>query len=292
MGNVLTSQLGLLKNKVDKTAKKSGGIDSYIVEEDDSDSNDSFEAAQTGGSIMDNSLNDDPSKLIDLELINLLKYCKELMLKKDDEDYQEEVMMKSIELGKKTAPKLLIFDMDETLVAAKFKGNVPDNFNPTFSYDFEDTTIHVRCRPYLQDALEKLAQLYEIIVFTAGTKAYADHILDYIDPKNTIFKRRLYRTDCILVEQFFIKDLDIILDRERSEMIIVDNSILAFAFDLDNGVPINSYMGTEPDDKELLFLYSFLEEVASAKDVRKPIADSFRLSYLQSTIEASSTAKA
>jgi TFIIF-interacting CTD phosphatase-like protein len=70
-------------------------------------------------------------------------------------------------------------------------------------------------------------------------------------------------------------------------MIIVDNSILSFAFDLDNGVPINSYMGTEDDDRELLFLYSFLEEVAGVKDVRKPIAEAFRLSYLQSTIEAS-----
>jgi hypothetical protein len=45
-------------------------------------------------------------------------------------------MMKSLELGKKTAPKLLIFDMDETLVAAKFEGSVPDNFTPTFSYAF------------------------------------------------------------------------------------------------------------------------------------------------------------
>ena len=146
---------------------------------------------------MDSSLNDDPSKLIDLELINLLKYCKNLLKQKDDEDYQEEVMMKAIELGKKTAPKLLIFDMDETLVAAKFEGNVPENFVATFSYDFQDSKIHVRCRPYLLDALEKLSQLYEIIVFTAGTKEYADHILDYIDPKKTIFKKRLYRTDCI-----------------------------------------------------------------------------------------------
>jgi len=43
-------------------------------------------------------------------------------------------MMKSIELGKKTSPKLLIFDMDETLVAAKFKGNVPAKFEKTFSF--------------------------------------------------------------------------------------------------------------------------------------------------------------
>ena len=67
-------------------------------------------------------------------------------------------------------------------------------------------------------------------------------------------------------------------------MIIVDNSILSFAFDLDNGVPINSFMGNEEDDKELLFLYSFLEEAAGAEDVRANIRDSFKLSYLQSTI--------
>ena len=109
--------------------------------------------------------------------------------------------------------------------------------------------------------------MYEIIVFTAGQKDYADPILDYIDPHKKIFKKRLYRTDCIQVENIFIKDLDIILDRDRANMIIVDNSILSFAFDLDNGVPINSYMGTEEEDKELLFLYSFLEECSKSANV-------------------------
>ncbi len=51
-------------------------------------------------------------------------------------------------------------------------------------------------------------------------------------------------------------------------MVIVDNSIVSFAFDLDNGVPINSYLETEEDDRELLFLYSFLEEISKVPDVR------------------------
>jgi len=51
------------------------------------------------------------------------------------------------------------------------------------------------------------------------------------------------------------------MDREKKSMIIVDNSILSFAFDLANGVPINSYMGTEDDDRDLLFMVAFLEEV-------------------------------
>ena len=126
----------------------------------------------------------------------------------------------------------------------------------------------MRLRPYVLDSLEKLVGVYELVVFTAGEQAYADHVLDYIDPDNKYFMKRLYRQDCCEVDGFYIKDLEIILDRERENMIIVDNSILSFAFDLDNGIPINSFMGTEEDDRELLFLYSFLEEAASSADVR------------------------
>jgi TFIIF-interacting CTD phosphatase-like protein len=67
-------------------------------------------------------------------------------------------------------------------------------------------------------------------------------------------------------------------------MIIVDNSILSFCFDLDSGVPINAFIGNETEDKELLFLISFLEESFYLEDVRKHISDSFKLSYLLSTI--------
>jgi len=161
--------------------------------------------------------------------------------------------------------------MDETLVAAKFEGHVPSKFQETFHFDYLGSKIYVRLRPYLVDCLEKLAAFYEIIVFTAGQQEYADNILDYIDEDRKMFAKRLYRQDCIQVDQFYIKDLDIICDRDRKDMIIVDNSIMSFAFDLDNGVPINSYMGTETDDKELLFLFSFLEECAKSKDVRKNI---------------------
>ena len=74
------------------------------------------------------------------------------------------------------------------------------------------------------------------------------------------------------------------MDRDRENLLIVDNSILCFAFDLDNGVPINSFMGVEADDRELLFLYSFLEEAVNAPDVRDKVKESFKLSYLQSSV--------
>lgn len=80
--------------------------------------------------------------------------------------------------------------------------------------------------------------------------------------------RRLYRNDCVKVNESYIKDLELFLDRDKKDMIIVDNSIVSFAFDLDNGVPINSFYGMEENDSELLFLYSFLEEAFGFNDVR------------------------
>jgi len=74
------------------------------------------------------------------------------------------------------------------------------------------------------------------------------------------------------------------MDRQKENMIIVDNSILSFAFDLANGVPINSYMGDDPQDKDLLYLYSFCEDAFYESDLRKSCDDSFKLRYILQSI--------
>ena len=48
------------------------------------------------------------------------------------------------------------------------------------------------------ECLERLAEIYEIIIYTAGVQGYADPILDYIDPTNSLITKRLYRQDCIV----------------------------------------------------------------------------------------------
>lgn len=57
--------------------------------------------------------------------------------------------MKSVTLGKVTHKKLLIFDMDETLIAAKFHKRLPDGFETTFTITHEGEQINVSSRPYL-----------------------------------------------------------------------------------------------------------------------------------------------
>jgi hypothetical protein len=45
-------------------------------------------------------------------------------------------MLKSVELGKKLKQKVLILDMDETMISARFFSKLPEHFQTTFVIDF------------------------------------------------------------------------------------------------------------------------------------------------------------
>lgn len=129
----------------------------------------------------------------------------------------------------------------------------------------------------MEEVLQYLSTLYEIVVFTAGEQDYADQILNYIDEDRTIIKHRLYRQHCVkAARRVYIKDLRVIADRKMEDIVIVDNSVVSFAFQMSNGIPIKSFMG-EKNDTELMYMVSYLEEIYSQKDVRTHIADTFKL---------------
>ena len=50
-------------------------------------------------------------------------------------------------------------------------------------------------RPGVNDFLKELGKYYELVMFTASVKDYADWIVDNIDPER-LFDRRLYRPHC------------------------------------------------------------------------------------------------
>ena len=120
----------------------------------------------------------------------------------NNEDYISYVFIKSFELGRRIKPKVLIFDMDETLISAwrvkdeeicSSKGRKRGDF----SFHFEGRLIEVKLRPHVIETLERLSESFEIVVYTAGIKGYADPILDRIDPMNSMIMKRLYRHDCM-----------------------------------------------------------------------------------------------
>jgi Dullard-like phosphatase family protein len=221
--------------------------------------------------------------LIDWELVKLLRYCGEVQKKYKsgaNEDYEDEFMMKTLEIGVKERQKTIIFDMDETLIRAEFEKEKKSDWVPDFKFQLGNDVVVVSERPFIRDVLFRLKENFELCVFTAAQQEYADKILDHIDKDRTLFKKRMYRDDCIYIDGFYVKDLDIIMDRDINDIVIVDNSILAFGFHLCNGIPISAWMGDNPDDQEMLYLASFFEELYFSMNIKKFLNDSFKLTFL------------
>jgi CTD small phosphatase-like protein 2 len=79
--------------------------------------------------------------------------------------------------------------------------------------------------------LEEANKLFQVGVFTASHKSYADAILDFIDPENKLFSFRLYRDSCLKTpDGYYVKDLRIFQDRALSDLVLIDNSVYSFAY--------------------------------------------------------------
>jgi TFIIF-interacting CTD phosphatase-like protein len=107
--------------------------------------------------------------------------------------------------------------------------------------------------------------------------------LDQIDPENELFSLRLYRDQCIQSGKFFIKDLRILEPSyDLKDLVIIDNSVISFAHQLNNGIPIQEFTGhkDEAEDQELLYMVQFLEDSFGKEDVRDAIRESFNFEAL------------
>ena len=155
----------------------------------------------------------------------------------------------------------LILDLDETMICFKCSQEQKNVGN-----------IHIR--PGLEIFLEVIKEFYEIIIFTVGTREYANVILDLIEKKNNTkyFDGRLYREHATKIGKKYIKDLSKI-GRSLSKTLIVDNNPHSFKFQHENGILINSYYGEKNDDKALIELQKILIKIYKEKgDVRNSIS--------------------
>ena len=172
--------------------------------------------------------------------------------------------------------KIAIFDLDETLAHSEFKNiEKAQNIITVKPPSRKEVKIGLNIRPHLKEALDLIKKHYFIIVYSASDRSYADPVLNFIDPNNDYFQYRLYRSHCIYSKvkdddkiKLYIKDLSIFKNVDLKDMVIIDNSILSYAYHLNNGIPIVPYYKGEKD-YELMFLAGYLSSIRKWKDLRE-----------------------
>ena len=113
-------------------------------------------------------------------------------------------------------------------------------------------------RPGAREFLEKMARVFEVVIFTAAMQDYADWVLDALDTGSWI-SHRLYRQHAVREGPVYLKDLTK-LGRELPHMIIVDNVAQNFARQSDNGIHIRSWFD-DMEDTALFELGPILEKI-------------------------------
>ena len=119
--------------------------------------------------------------------------------------------------------------------------------------------------------MQRVKQKYEIIVFTSGTKDYADPLEDAIEQERKYFDARLYRQHTIAYGKDIIKDISRI-GRPLDKIIIVENMQQNYRLQKENGILIKSFYGEDKYDTALASLGDILIKIADEfTDVRKGI---------------------
>lgn len=168
----------------------------------------------------------------------------------------------------------LVLDMDETLVFSRL-GDYPSDLSLRFEGEGHSCSVSVSFRPFLEPFLRLLSRHFEVVLFTAADKTYAERVLDAIDATGTIFGRRLYRDSCVFVDGKFVKDLRV-LGGDLARTVILDDSPISYAFQVDNAVPIAPWRGDLTDDT-LPKVAAYLLTLSRESDVRRALSNRFGL---------------
>jgi RNA polymerase II subunit A small phosphatase-like protein len=166
--------------------------------------------------------------------------------------------------GKDIGRKTLVLDLDETLVHSSFRPTQSADIIITVELEGEDHKVYVRKRPGVDEFMEKVAQWYEVVIYTASMAKYANPLVDKLDPENLV-SSRLFREACTRQPKGYVKDLSR-LGRNLQHVIIIDNSPICYALQPDNAIPIKTWRD-DVTDRELLDLIPILYALANVEDI-------------------------
>ncbi|XP_066114948.1 carboxy-terminal domain RNA polymerase II polypeptide A small phosphatase 2 [Saccopteryx bilineata] len=158
----------------------------------------------------------------------------------------------------------VVIDLDETLVHSSFKPINNADFIVPVEIDGTTHQVYVLKRPYVDEFLRRMGELFECVLFTASLAKYADPVTDLLD-RCGVFRARLFRESCVFHQGCYVKDLSR-LGRDLRKTLILDNSPASYIFHPENAVPVQSWFD-DMADTELLNLIPVFEELSGAEDV-------------------------
>lgn len=189
---------------------------------------------------------------------------------------------------KRRRRKVLVLDLDETLIhslskgAPRMLGSSSNCHMIELKVNSVATLYYVYKRPFCDFFLREISKWFELQIFTASVKEYADPIIDWLeqeivdhklsrpgsDPR--VFTKRYYRNDCTFRSGVgYIKDLSKFFPEKEDlrNVIILDNSPVSYALHEDNGVMIEGWIN-DHTDRDLLNLLPLLYSLSVSIDVR------------------------
>lgn len=88
-------------------------------------------------------------------------------------------------------------------------------------YILKKTNLSNHRRPFMDEFLKLAAAKFEVVVFTASQRVYADQVLNRIDPTGEYIHHRMFREHCRNQDGNFIKDLRV-LGRDLRRTLIIE----------------------------------------------------------------------
>jgi RNA polymerase II subunit A-like phosphatase len=133
----------------------------------------------------------------------------------------------------------LVVDLDQTIIHAVCDPTVAewqkDPLNPNYeavkdvqSFELMDegpnaraSTYYIKMRPGLRDFLNKMADNYELHIYTMGTRAYAESVAKIIDPTGRLFGDRILSRD--ESGSMAVKNLSRLFPVDTKMVVIIDD---------------------------------------------------------------------
>ena len=211
---------------------------------------------------------------------NILDKNKKILLLDLDEtlihaDFFEELEENKIDSNKYDAIISFYTSEDPNINNTNNNNNITDN-NTTDDESKDDSCekilnkVGIFIRPKVKEFLEEISKFFLIGVFTAAIPEYADAAINYLDPEEKYIKFKLYRNDCINIGDLVrVKDLNIFGEENLDKIVLLDNNIYSFSNQLSNGILINSFFNDENDDELSNVRKYLIDYIFPCDDVRK-----------------------